>query len=68
MNHEDSVKIWITIDKCRIYIFYTRKVVIILQVGVDPTNRKYAVYNSVGGVMPEALSKVGVKPPQMLGL
>lgn len=42
--------------------------IIILNVGIDPTGRKYKVDNSVGGVMHDALPKIGVQPPQIFGL
>ena len=40
----------------------------ILNVGVDPSGREYAIENSVSGVMHDALPKIGVNPPQIFGL
>ena len=42
--------------------------IIILNVGIDPTGRRYKVDNSVGGVMHDALLKLGIQPPQIFGL
>ncbi|XRE42397.1 hypothetical protein ACIVBQ_000601 [Tenacibaculum discolor] len=42
--------------------------IMILNVGIDPTGRKYKVDNSVGGVMHDALPKIGIQPPQIFGL
>ncbi len=40
----------------------------ILNVGVDPSGRKYAIENSVNRVMHNALPKIGINPPQIFGL
>lgn len=39
--------------------------IIILNIGIDPTGRRYKVDNSVWGVMHDALPKIGVQPPQI---
>ncbi|WP_201980778.1 hypothetical protein [Hymenobacter rubidus] len=40
----------------------------ILNIGIDKSGRKYAVENSVGGLMHDALPKIGIKPPQIFRL
>ncbi|ESU19827.1 hypothetical protein FEDK69T_30830 [Flavobacterium enshiense DK69] len=40
----------------------------ILNIGIDKSGRKYAIENSVNGVMHEALTKIGILTPQIFGL
>lgn len=42
--------------------------IVILNVGIGPTGRRYKVDNSVDGVMRDGLRRIGIQPPQIFGL